>query len=383
MQGNTDSRHWHTHFEVLAPAGVEKLGFKQIGVNDDGTPIWSLNGRPIGPSNPITHDMWVELTRPRGVHNRDVLLPPETVFPDWPVDATPQHRRPNYEGWPAQTWNAIWGHQFARGTNPNLPQLKLPFGLSPYAPADIGSLGIRLEMIGPYGYGTGQSGMGPNGDYTSGPAFSSPLPGSGGAPISRGLPDWLGPNLGTISSHSFPNSLQSGAAAASGVYSGNGFLPLPHSRDLPMFNVGGYASPDPWNASTYVSPRASLPDQRLITSNPASNAPPYPWSRGPPRNGEPPSRSILGGGLDRAPYDQAPPAPRTPDSGPGTGGGNFDRGPSSPSPQRMNGLPDRGSSAFSDLLGRIPLNPHGPLASGSSEAPTTLASLLMSQPSAP
>ena len=196
-------------------------------------------------------------------------------------------------------------------------------------------------------------GMGPAVDNTSRPALPSPLPGPGGAPRPTSLPDWLGPGLGTISSHSFPNFLQSGA------------------------------NPDPWDPRTYVSPRAPLPDQSLITSDPAWYAPPYPWSGGPPRNGEPPSLSILRDGLDRAPYEQSPPGPRTPNSGPGTGGGNLNQDLRPQSPQRMNGLPDPGPSELSDLLGRIPLYGYEPLAGGSSEIPTSSASRLTSQPFAP
>ena len=373
IQGNSDSKKYHTHFEVITPTGVEKLGFKQVGVNDDGTPIWTLNGRPISPSNEVTHAMWVDKIRPGNVLNKNLLLPPELVFPAWTADRSSPRPRPNYEGWPAQTWDAISGYQFARGTNPKLPQLRLPFGLSPYHPADIGNLGIPPDLMGPNGYGTGQRGMGPNVDSTFGPASTFSLPGSGGPPRSAGLPDWLGPNLGTISSYSFPNSLQAGTAPP-GIQTGNRFLPLPHSRDLPVFNVGGYTNTDPWNASTYASP---LPDPRLIASDPASYAGSYPWS------GEPPSLSILKGGVDPRSYGPAPSRSLTPDMRPGTDGGNFDRGTSPQSPLRMNGVPDPGSSGFSNPPTGTPQSAYWPPRGGWSGAPTTSDARLTSQTFSP
>jgi len=281
LQGNTDEKHWHTHFEVLSPAGVERLGFQQIGTNDDRTPIWTLNGNPVGPSNPVTHDMWVNLTRPRNVHNKDVLLPPETVFPEWSVDDSSQHRRPNYEGWPVQTWNAIQGYQSARGTNPNLPRLSPPFGSSPApsAPSFGPPSGVRpgagaipdtgwpinphvTDQRGPFGTGGGLKPPAGNWLYPFNSFVQSPdYP---GAPPPPALNRWLGPDLG-VTMQSFPDSLRD-PSVGSGYYSDDRFVPHPRSRypvdnpftrSKPAMAAGPLSSFDPTQWLT--------PEQRSIT----------------------------------------------------------------------------------------------------------------------
>ncbi len=65
-------------------------------------------------------------------------------------------------------------------------------------------------------------------------------PGHPAGPPPAALTDWLGPGLGTLSSHSFPNSLRD-PAAVSGFPSDDRFVPTLHARDLPITYVRPYA----------------------------------------------------------------------------------------------------------------------------------------------